>query len=58
MIMAEKEFYTIEEVAKRLRVSTETVRKLIASGSLQSYKVGRQYRIPVQAIDDYLNRSK
>lgn len=49
-------FYTVEEVAQILRVSEPTVRKLIESGELQATRVGRQYRISQEALDDYIAR--
>ena len=49
-------FYTIEEVAAILRVNPATVRQLIASGELNATKVGRQYRISEQQLQDYINR--
>jgi excisionase family DNA binding protein len=49
-------FYTVEEVADILRVSTATVRNLIASGELAATQVGRQYRISQESLDDYIRR--
>jgi putative molybdopterin biosynthesis protein len=54
--MSEQRFYTIEEVAKLLRVNERTVRKLIDSGELHATRVGRQYRISQEQLDDYLRR--
>lgn len=56
MLMTQEEVYTIEEAAKILKVSTETIRKLIASGELEARRVGRQYRITREAIDKFLGR--
>lgn len=57
--MAEDEkVYTIEEIAKLLRVSIGTIRRFVATGELESYHVGRQYRITQSALDAYLNRSQ
>lgn len=56
MIMTQEEVYTIEEVAKILKVSEETVRRLIASGELDARRVGRQYRITRAALDKFLGR--
>jgi excisionase family DNA binding protein len=49
-------FYTIDEVAGILKVNPATVRQLIASGELKATKVGRQYRISQEALDDYIAR--
>jgi excisionase family DNA binding protein len=56
MIMTKEEVYTIEETANILKVSTETIRKLIARGELEARRVGRQYRITREAIDKFLGR--
>jgi excisionase family DNA binding protein len=50
--------YTIEEVARILKVSSATVRKLIKSGELESFKVGHQTRITQEALDNYIKRNK
>lgn len=58
MIMAKDEVYTIAETAKLLKVSEETVRRLIANGDLEARRVGRQYRITRETIDKYLGISR
>jgi excisionase family DNA binding protein len=55
--MTKEEVYTIAEAAKILKVSEETIRRLIASGELQARRVGRQYRITREALDQFLGRS-
>ena len=55
--MAEATTYlTVEEVAAYLRVSEATVRKLIESGELKATRVGRQYRISRESLQDYERR--
>lgn len=44
-------YLTIDEVATALRVSTRTVRRLIASGRMTCMRVGRSVRIPRSAIE-------
>jgi DNA (cytosine-5)-methyltransferase 1 len=48
-------FYTIIEVASKLKVSQKTVRRLIASESLISLKIGNVYRIPRESLEQYLH---
>ena len=43
--MTEEIVYTILEAAKLLKVSDDTIRKLIKSGELDAVKVGNQWRI-------------
>lgn len=57
MVMTQEEVYTIEEVAKILKVSVETVRRLITNGELDARRVGRQYRITRAALDKVLGKS-
>ncbi len=40
-----KETYTVQEVAKLLKCSDQTVRKLIRGRALRGAKVGRSWRI-------------
>lgn len=42
---------TIEQVAKRLQVSTKTVRRMIDSGDLYAVKAGGQIRIPPESLE-------
>ncbi len=51
-------FYTVEEVAKLLRVSIPTVRQLIENGELKATRVGRQYRISEDDLNEFINRGK
>lgn len=39
------EFYTIDEVAKILKVEHKTIRRAIKRGDIKAMKIGRQYRI-------------
>lgn len=50
-------FHTIVEVAQMLSLSQKTVRRHIASGKLKSVKIGGVYRIPVDALEEFINLS-
>jgi len=51
--MAER-YYTIKEAAERLRVSHDTISRLITSGELPAIRVSqRLYRIPAPALERY-----
>src|SRR6185437_3177764 len=54
--MADSTFLTTEEVAKLLNVHSNTVARWIRSGKLPSTKIGRDYRIPRDAIENRVNR--
>ncbi|MDR2567304.1 MAG: helix-turn-helix domain-containing protein [Bifidobacteriaceae bacterium] len=47
-------FLTVSEVAETLRVSDMTIYRLIAAGELRALKVGRSYRIPAEALAEWL----
>lgn len=47
-------FLTVAEVAAMMRVSKMTVYRLVHSGELPAVRVGRSFRVPSDAVDDYL----
>ena len=53
-----KEFYLVEEMAKRLRVSNMTIYRYISAGKLTACKIGKEYRITPSAIDKFLSKVK
>ena len=52
--LAEVRFLTVAEVAAVMRVSKMTVYRLVHSGELPAVRVGRSFRVPEQAVHDYL----
>ncbi len=50
-------FLTVAEVAAVMRVSKMTVYRLVHSGELTAVRVGRSFRVPQDAVDEYLRRS-
>lgn len=56
--LAEPRFYTIDEVASVLRVSTRTVENLIASGEMPPpVRVGRQRRWHSETLEAFVHGS-
>ncbi|HEY3686730.1 MAG TPA: helix-turn-helix domain-containing protein [Streptosporangiaceae bacterium] len=53
----EVKFLTVAEVATIMRVSKMTVYRLVHSGDLTAIRVGRSFRVPEQAVHDYLRDS-
>jgi excisionase family DNA binding protein len=47
-------FLTVAEVAAVMRVSKMTVYRLVHSAELPAVRVGRSFRVPDQAVHDYL----
>lgn len=46
-------YLTVAEASARLRVHPNTTYSLIQRGELAARRVGRQYRIPIAAIDEF-----
>ena len=55
--LAELRFLTVAEVAALMRVSKMTVYRLVHGGTLPAVRVGRSFRVPEQAVNDYLKES-
>lgn len=47
-------FLTVAEVAQVLRVSKMTVYRLVHSGEMPAVRFGRSFRVPEQAVEQYL----
>src|SRR5712691_519703 len=47
-------FLTVAEVATIMRVSKMTVYRLVHSGDLEAIRVGRSFRVPERAVNQYL----
>lgn len=56
--MTNEQYYTIEEVAKMLKVVYLTVYRWIQDGKLRAYKAGKQYRISGTDLDKFMERKK
>ena len=51
-------FLTVAEVAALMRVSKMTVYRLVQHGQLPAVQVGRSYRVPEKAVEEYLAASR
>jgi len=56
--MTDEQYYSIEEVAKMLKVAYLTVYRWIQSGKLNAYKAGKQYRIKKEDLDKFIEIRK
>jgi excisionase family DNA binding protein len=52
--LREVRFLTVAEVAAVMRVSKMTVYRMVHSGELPAVRVGRSFRVPEKAVQDYL----
>ncbi len=48
---------TVAEVAALMRVSKMSVYRMIHAGELEAVRFGRSFRVPEQAVHDYLRGS-
>jgi excisionase family DNA binding protein len=55
--LSELRFLTVAEVATLMRVSKMTVYRLVHGGTRPAVRVGRSFRVPEQAVNDYLASS-
>lgn len=53
--MGISEILTVKEVAKLLKTTCQQVRKMIANGELSAVKVGREWRIPLECVKEFLD---
>jgi excisionase family DNA binding protein len=52
--LPEVRFFTVAETAQAMGVSKMTVYRLVHSGELPAVRIGRTFRVPAVAVDDYL----
>ncbi len=55
--VSEVRFLTVAEVATTMRVSKMTVYRLVHAGMLEAVRVGRSFRVPESAVQEYLRRA-
>jgi len=48
-------YLTVTEVSEMMRVSTMTVYRLIHAGNMRAIRVGRSFRVPIDAVDEYVS---
>jgi excisionase family DNA binding protein len=51
---SEEQFLSLEDVASRLQVSDQTVRRWVKAGKLAAYKPGLEYRIRESDLEEFL----
>jgi excisionase family DNA binding protein len=54
----EPEYLKVEEVATRLKVKEKTVRDWIARGQLEAYKIGKEWRIRRDHLDQAMEATR
>lgn len=56
--MTDEQFYTVREVAEKLKVHPRTVQRMIAAREIKAIKVRDTYRIAESALDAYVARQQ
>ena len=57
-MLTEKEFYTAEDLAKKLDVNIMTIYRYIKAGKIKAYKLGKEFRIDKEEFNNFLNKVK
>ena len=52
--MAQEQYYSIDEVAKTLKVAYLTVYRWVQDGKLVAFKAGKQYRVKKEDLDSFI----
>ena len=55
-IITGKEILTREEVMEILKIGRSTFYKLLQTGELKGFKEGNRYKVPVQSIEEYIEK--
>lgn len=56
--MKEKEFYTAQELAEKLRVNIMTIYRYIKAGKLKAYRFSKEFRISKKDFSNFLIKSR
>jgi len=56
--MDNKEFYTAQELADKLRVNVMTIYRYIKAGKLNAHKIGKEFRIDKNEFEQFLKSVK
>jgi len=56
MIKRQTEFYTVPEVKKILKVSTQTVLKYIKKREIIGFRMGNQWRVSKEGLEAFIDR--
>jgi excisionase family DNA binding protein len=54
----DKEWYTIEELAKMWELKVSTVRAYVRTGQLEAVRFGNTYRIHKDAVEKFIDQRK
>ena len=52
-----EDVFSVEEVAKMLKLSKKYITKLIREGKFGAMKIGKEYRVPKSVVDSFFNEA-
>ena len=55
-VAQQEEFYTAEELAKKLKLNVMTIYRHIKGGRLKAQKIGKEFRIPRKEFENFMNK--
>jgi excisionase family DNA binding protein len=55
--VTQRQLYSVEDVAELLGLHVKTVRGYVRDGRLEAVRIGRQYRIPAEAIEAFTGQA-
>jgi excisionase family DNA binding protein len=50
------EFFTTAELAERLKMNVQVITRKVQAGEIQAYKIGKDWRIPEEAVREWLEQ--
>lgn len=53
-----EKWVNLEDIAKHLSISCDTVRNWIKSGRLPFYRAGKMYKFKISEVDDWVRQGK
>ena len=54
--MTNKDFYTAQELADKLRVNVMTIYRYIGAKKLKAHKIGKEFRIDAVEFNNFLKK--
>jgi excisionase family DNA binding protein len=50
------EFFTTAELAEKLKMNVQVITRKVQAGEIRAYKIGKDWRIPEQAVMEWLDK--
>lgn len=50
------EYFTLDEIAEKLKVSKDTIKRVITRGDMKALKIGSQWRVSSDQLTEYLEK--